>query len=60
MGAMCYSNATKREITHIKYRKKNMYGSICYTATTTKNVHHIEYCMVAEGCHSKNNNNKKN
>ena len=26
MGAMCYSKATKREITHIEYSKKNMYG----------------------------------
>ena len=41
--AMCYSKATKREITHIGYWKKNMYGSHRYTATTTRSIHYIEY-----------------
>ena len=40
---MCYSKATKWEITHVEYWEKNMYESHVYTATTTKNIHHIEY-----------------
>ena len=42
MGAMCYSEATKGEITHTEHWKKTCMEDTCYIATTTKNIHHIE------------------
>ena len=43
MRAMCYSKATKRDITHIEYWKKNMYGDHVLHCHSNKNIYHIDY-----------------